>query len=52
MIKSSVEKNYRYDIDNEFQDPYYFIVTMSGGIVIKSGVPPLVKCWSRFRTDN
>ena len=42
-------KNYRDDIDNEFQHWYYFAVRICKDVGIEPGLPRLAKCWGRYR---
>ena len=44
-------KNYRDDIDNEFQHWYDFAVRICKDVGIEPGLPRLAKCWSRYRPD-
>ena len=44
-------KNYRDDIDNEFQHWHYFAVRIYKNVAIEPGLPRLAKCWSRYRQN-
>ena len=44
-------KNYRDDIDYEFQHWYDFAVRIYNDVCIGSGLPRLAKCWIRYQRD-
>ena len=44
-------KNYRDDMDNEFQHRYSFAVRICKDFGIEPGLPRLAKCWSRYRLN-
>ena len=53
MIESVLRewKNYRDDIDNEFQHWHDLAVRICKNVDIEPGLPRLAKCWSRYRPD-
>ena len=44
-------KNYRDDIDNEFQHWYYFAVRICKDVGIEPGLPRLAKFWSSYKQN-